>query len=121
MYIKLHQKSHYNTRKINILTHIKYTIKLIHNNKLYLYIMGQEVVVRVADGESNPSAVFQGVRQGCLISPVLFSVYIEIMTKEAMEDVDEGVEVGGELLKDVRFADDQAMVAKSDGEPEQQM
>ena len=33
--------------------------------------------------------------------------------KEAMEDINEGVKVGGELLKDVRFADDQAMVAST--------
>ncbi len=60
----------------------------------------------MADGESDPSVVGRGVRQGCLINPVLFSVYVEMMMKEAMEDVDEGVKVGGELLKDVRFADD---------------
>ena len=81
---------------------------------IYKLYMGQEVVVRVADGESNPSVVGRGVRQGCLISLVLFSVYVEIMMKEAMEDVDEGVKVGGELLKDVRFADDQAMVASTE-------
>ena len=28
---------------------------------------------------------------------------------EALEDVEEGVNVGGQLLKDVRFADDMAM------------
>ena len=33
---------------------------------------------------------------------------------EAMEDIDEGVKVGGKLLKDIRFADDQAMVADSE-------
>ena len=31
-----------------------------------------------------------------------------------MEDIDEGVKVGGKLLKDIRFADDQAMVADSE-------
>ena len=33
---------------------------------------------------------------------------------EAMEDVEEGVRVGGELLKDVKFADDQGMVAQTE-------
>src|SRR5437870_7621323 len=36
------------------------------------------------------------------------------MMMEAMEDIDEGVMVGGKLLKDVRFADDQGMVADSE-------
>ena len=33
---------------------------------------------------------------------------------EAMEDVEEGVRKGGELLKDVKFADDQGMVAQTE-------
>ena len=33
---------------------------------------------------------------------------------EAMEEMEEGVKVGGRLLKDVRFADDQGMVADSE-------
>ena len=46
--------------------------------------------------------------------PVLFSVYVEMIMIEAMKRVEEVVAVGGELLKDVRFADDQAMVANSE-------
>ena len=37
-----------------------------------------------------------------------------MMMIEAMEDVEEGVRVGGELLKDVKFADDQGMVAQTE-------
>src|SRR2546426_4626771 len=36
------------------------------------------------------------------------------MMMEAMEDIDEEVMVGGKLLKNVRFADDQGMVADSE-------
>jgi hypothetical protein len=73
--------------------------------------MKQEVVVRVADGESGSGIVGRGVRQGCLLSPLLFAIYAEKMMIEAMENVKDGVKVGGQLLKDVRFADDQGMVA----------
>ena len=76
--------------------------------------MCQEAVVRVAEGESQPGIIGRGVRQGCPLSPLLFSIYAEMMMKEAMEDIIEGVKVGGELLKDVRFADDQAMVASTE-------
>ena len=31
-----------------------------------------------------------------------------------MEGIDEGIKIGGKLLKDVRFADDQVMVAESE-------
>ena len=44
--------------------------------------------------------------QGCL-SPLLFSICAEMMMVEAMEDVEKGVRVGGELLKDGKFANDQ--------------
>ena len=49
-----------------------------------------------------------------LFISLLFTVYAEAMMMEAMEDIDEGVMVGGKLLKDVRFADDQGMVADSE-------
>jgi hypothetical protein len=75
--------------------------------------MEQEVVVRVAGGQSEPSMIGRGVRQGCCLSPVLFSIYPEMMMVEAMQGIVEGVKVGGMLLKDVRFADDQGMVAST--------
>src|ERR1700754_1595261 len=46
------------------------------------------------------------------MSPLLFSLYAEAMMKEAME-MNGGVKVGGKVIKDVRFADDQGMVANS--------
>ena len=79
--------------------------------ELYL---GQEAVIRVANGESLPATVGRGVRQGCPLSPLLFSIYAEMMMIEAMEDIEEGVKVGGQLVKDVKFADDQGMVASSE-------
>ena len=75
--------------------------------------MEQTATVRIANDFSEPSAVGRGVRQGCCISPLLFTVYAEMMMIEAMEEI-EGVKVGGKLLKDVRFADDQGMVASSE-------
>ena len=45
------------------------------------------------------------------MSPLLFNIYAEAMMAEAMEGVEEGVKIGGKLIKDVRFADDQGMVA----------
>jgi len=34
---------------------------------------------------------------------------------DAMEEIEEGIKVGGKLVKDVRFADDQGMAAASEG------
>src|SRR6476469_6237387 len=78
-----------------------------------LYI-NQEAVVRIAGGESDSGIIGRGVRQGYPLSPLLFSIYDEMMMKEALENVEEGIRVGGELIKDVKYADDQEMVANTE-------
>ena len=75
--------------------------------------MNQESIVRIAGGESD-SGIIRGVRKGCLQSPLLFSIYAEMMMKEALENVEEGIKVGGELIKDVKHADDQGKVANTE-------
>jgi hypothetical protein len=76
--------------------------------------MNENAVVRVAGGESEPGEIGRGVRQGCPLSPLLFSIYAEAMMIETLEDNEEGVKVGGELISDVRFADDQGMISNSE-------
>ena len=58
--------------------------------------MHQTAVVRTENGDSESGEI--GLGQGCLLSPLLFSVYAEKMMKDTIEDVEEGVRVGGELL-----------------------
>ena len=76
--------------------------------------MNQEAFVRVNGELTEPGIIGTGVRQGCLMSPLLFSLYVEEMMKEAMIDLDKGVQIGGNWLMDVRFADDQGMVASTE-------
>src|SRR6476619_1095884 len=45
--------------------------------------MNQEAVVRVAGGESDSGIIRRGVKQGCPLSPLLLSIYAEMMKKEA--------------------------------------
>ena len=78
-----------------------------------LYIQ-QEAVIRIGAELTGAAKIGRGVRQGCLLSPLLFSIYIESLMKEAMEGSEDGIKVGGQVLQDVRFADDQAMVDSSE-------
>src|SRR6476469_4831817 len=57
--------------------------------------MNPEAVVRIAGGESDSGIIVRGVRQGCPLSLLLFSIYAEMMMKEALENVEEGIRVGG--------------------------
>ena len=54
--------------------------------------------------------VERGVRQGCLISPILINLYSEFMIKEAMEGV-EGIRFNEINITDLRYADDAVLVA----------
>src|SRR6218665_661862 len=75
--------------------------------------MGQKIRVKIhVEGEfSEPRSIGRRVRLGCSLSPILFNLYIEELVREALHDLEEGVKVGGKLIKALRFADDQAMVA----------
>ena len=45
----------------------------------------------------------RGTRQGCSLSPELFSIYSEAMLRDALGGVNKGIGVGGHLIKTVRF------------------
>ena len=76
--------------------------------------LDQTTVVKIGDMCTDPSNIGRGVRQGCSLSPILFTIYAEMMMAEAMEGMDEGIVLGGKIVQDVRFADDQGMVANSE-------
>ena len=86
-----------------MLRHIFYFIvlilvKFVFNQSLQDLYMRQEVVVRIANEESDPGTIGRGVRQGCPISSLLFSIYAEVMMIEAMENCEEGIVVGGQVV-----------------------
>src|SRR3989441_12711806 len=60
--------------------------------------MRQEAVLRTVGGDSDPGVIGRGVRQRFPISPLLFSIYAQVMRIEALEDMEEGVSVGGQLV-----------------------
>jgi len=69
--------------------------------------------VRV-DGELTEwFSVTVGVRQGCNLSPYLFNLLLEAMMKEALKNVDAGVAISGQVINNLRFADDIDLIAES--------
>ena len=78
--------------------------------------MNQSAVVRIGEEITEKCTIGRGVRQGCLLSPVLFNIYGEMLIQEALQDQDGGVVIGGRTVKSVRFADDTAILAKTEHE-----
>ena len=53
-----------------------------------------------------------GVLQGCVLSPLLFNIFLEVVTALATGGSDRGALIGGQLIENLRFADDIAMLAE---------
>src|SRR6218665_3723247 len=83
--------------------------------------MDQKVRIRIEGECSEPRVIGRGVRQGCPLSPILFNIYIEEIMREAMEEMTEGIKVGGNLTNALRFVADQAMIAASQKGPQRMM
>jgi hypothetical protein len=63
------------------------------------------------DGErSEYFRIETGLRQGCVMSPTLFNMYIDNIMKKVTEEMEGGVTVGDELIYDLDFADDVALL-----------
>ena len=79
-------------------------------------------VIRVADGHTEKFPFEQGVRQGCILSPLLFNACGEAIMRQVKETVEErsGSIVGGRSIWNIRYADDTTLIACSKAELEKQ-
>jgi len=76
----------------------------------------QEAVVRIDKHVTSWFNIWRGVRQGCIISPYLFNIYAEKVTREALEGVELGFRIEGRIVNNLRYADDVVLIATSESD-----
>jgi len=85
-----------------------------HERKLISNLCrAQSVKIRLNQGETRSVKNGKGVRQGCCLSPILFSLYSECHTKEALEGFGD-FKIGGQIIHTVKCADDLVLLAKEE-------
>jgi len=67
------------------------------------------------DCESRKICIPRGVRQGCIISPILFNLYSEYMMMEIYEQT-KGIEIGGRYYNNIRYADDAVFMSENEAD-----
>ena len=75
---------------------------------------GQETTVTTGHGTTDWFQVGKGVRQGCISSPCLFSLYAEyIMRNAGLEEAQAGIKIGRRNINNLRYTDDITLMAES--------
>ena len=78
---------------------------------------GQEATVRTGHGTRDWFQIGKGVRQGCMLSPCLFNLHAEYITRNAgLEEAQAGIKIARRNINNLRYADDTTLMAESEEE-----
>ena len=68
-------------------------------------------------GTTDWFQIGKGVFQGCILSPCLFNLYAEYITKNAgLEETQAGINIVGRNINHLKYADDTTLMAESEEE-----
>ena len=71
----------------------------------------------VLEKEEDWFQIGKGVRQGCILSPCLFNLYVEyIMRNTVLEEAQAGIKIAKRYINNFRYADDPTLMAESEEE-----
>ena len=76
---------------------------------------GQESTVRTGHGTTDWFQIGKGVHQGCILSPCLFILYAEYITRNAgLEEAQAGIKIARRNINNLGYADDTTLMAESE-------
>ena len=74
---------------------------------------GQEATVRTEHGTTNWFQIEKGFRQGCILSPCLFNLYVEYITPNAeLYEAQVGIKIARRNINNLKYADDTTLMAE---------
>ena len=85
-------------KKYNISTNLIQVIKNLYNKATSAVLFNSSI------GDWFRTTV--GARQGCLLSPTLFNIFLERIMTDALEDHEGTVSIGGRTITNLCFADE---------------
>jgi retron-type reverse transcriptase len=74
------------------------------------FYMEQTIKILLDQGETMSVKTGRGVRQGCCVSPILFNLYSEYLTKEAREGFGD-FKIRVQVIRTVKYANDLGLLA----------
>ena len=78
---------------------------------------GHEATVATGHGTTDWFQMGKGVHQGCILSPCLFNVCAEYITRSAeLEETQAGIKTARRNINNLRYADDTTLMAESEEE-----
>ena len=74
----------------------------------------QEATVRTGHGTTDWFQIGKGVQQGCTLSPCLYNLYAEYITRNAgLDEEQAGIKIAGRNINNLRYADDTTLMVES--------
>ena len=76
---------------------------------------GQEAIVRTGHGTADWFQIGEGVCQGCILSPCLFTIYAEYLMRNAGPyEVQAGIKIAERKINNLRYTDVTTLMAESE-------
>lgn len=72
----------------------------------------QTVEVKLESATTEASPIKKGIRQECVLLPLLFNIYSEIIFKEVLEGVTGDIKINGKAINNIRYANGTIVLAE---------